>query len=74
MSPTEKISFLQSTSSVSDAPSDPLESKLHSLKAETLQNQATSGSSMSQIVFRENTISVETKELRMALLKIPNTP
>lgn len=70
MSPTEKISFLQSTSSVSDAPSDPLQSKLHSLKAETLQNQATSGSSMSQIVFRENTISVETKELRMALLKI----
>ena len=70
MSPTEKISFLQSTSSVSDAPSDPLQSKLHSLKAETLQNQVTSGSSMSQIVFRENTISVETKELRMALLKI----
>jgi len=71
MSPTEKISFLQSTSSVSDAlPNDPLQSKLHSLKAQTLQSQATSGSSMSQIVFRENTIAVETKELRMALLKI----
>ena len=70
MSPTEKISFLQSTSSVSDAPNDPLQSKLHSLKAQTLQSQATSGSSMSQILFRENTIAVETKELRMALLKI----
>lgn len=70
MSPTEKISFLQSSSTVSDAPNDPLQSKLHSLKAETLQNQASTGSSMSQIVFRENTIVVETRELRMALLKV----
>ncbi|KAL7528438.1 hypothetical protein ACHAXR_002449, partial [Thalassiosira sp. AJA248-18] len=70
MSPTEKISFLQSSSSVSDAPNDPLQSKLHSLKAQTLQNQATTGSSMSQILFRENNIAMETKELRMALLKI----
>lgn len=69
MSPTEKISFLQSSSSIiSDG--DPLQSKLHSLKTETLQTQATSGSSMSQITFRENVISVETKDLRMALLKI----
>jgi len=70
MSPTEKISFLQSSSSVTDTPNDPLQSKLHSLKAQTLQTQATTGSSMSQIVFRENNIAVETKELRMALLKI----
>eukprot|EP00985_Skeletonema_marinoi_P010555 scaffold4955_cov71-Skeletonema_marinoi.AAC.3 len=68
LSPTEKISFLQSSSSISDG--DPLQSKLHSLKNETLQTQATSGSSMSQITFRENVISVETKDLRMALLKI----
>ncbi len=68
LSPTEKISFLQSSSSISDG--DPLQSKLHSLKNETLQTQATSGSSMSQITFRENVIPVETKELRMALLKI----
>lgn len=71
MSPTEKISFLQSSSSISaDTPNDPLQSKLSSLKAQTLQSQATSGSSMSQIVFRENSIVVETKELRMALLKV----
>ncbi len=70
MSPTEKISFLRSSSSVSDAPNDPLQSKLRSLKAQTLQSQATGTSSMSQIVFRENTITVETKELRMAMLKI----
>ena len=70
MSPTEKLSFLQSTSSVSDTRNDPLQSKLVSLKAQTLQTQATSGSSMSQISFRENNIAVETKELRMALLKI----
>eukprot|EP00577_Skeletonema_sp_RCC1716_P008360 CAMPEP_0113414812 /NCGR_PEP_ID=MMETSP0013_2-20120614/24226_1 /TAXON_ID=2843 ORGANISM="Skeletonema costatum, Strain 1716" /NCGR_SAMPLE_ID=MMETSP0013_2 /ASSEMBLY_ACC=CAM_ASM_000158 /LENGTH=718 /DNA_ID=CAMNT_0000301713 /DNA_START=8 /DNA_END=2164 /DNA_ORIENTATION=- /assembly_acc=CAM_ASM_000158 len=68
LSPTEKISFLQSSSSISDG--DPLQSKLHSLKNETLQTQATSGSSMSQITFRENVIPVETKDLRMALLKI----
>ena len=67
MTPTEKISFLQSSSSVGEG--DPLQSKLNTLKAETLQDQATSGSS-SQIVFRENTIAVETKELRMALLKV----
>jgi len=76
MSPTEKISFLQSSSSVTDnnnnntTHNDPLQSKLQSLKVQTLQSQATSGSSMSEIVFRENTIAVETKELRMALLKI----
>jgi len=69
LSPTEKISFLQSSSSIiSDG--DPLQSKLHSLKNETLQTQATSGSSMSQITFRDNIIPVETKDLRMALLKI----
>ena len=74
MSPTEKISFLQSTtSSVSDTPNDPLQSKLHSLKSQNLQSQATSGSSMSQITFRENTIAVETKELRIALLKIQDS-
>lgn len=74
MSPTEKISFLRSTSSSVGADAtplnDPLQSKLHSLKAQTLQSQATSGDSMAQIVFRENGIAVETKELRMALLKI----
>lgn len=70
MSPTEKISFLMSSSSISDTPNDPLQSKLHSLKAQTLQNRATRGSSMSQISFRDNTIAVETKESRMALLKI----
>ena len=71
MSPTEKISFLQSSSSIiSDHASDPLLAKLHSLKNETLQNEVTSGSSMSQITFRENIIQVETRELRMAFLKI----
>lgn len=71
MSPTEKISFLQSSSSTSDAlPNDPLQSKLHSLKAQTLQTQATSASSLSKVVFRDNDIVVETKEARMALLKI----
>jgi len=74
LSPTEKISFLQSSSSIiSDgATTDPsyLQSKLHSLKNETLQTQATSGSSMSQITFREIVVPVETKDLRMALLKI----
>ncbi len=71
MSPTEKISFLQSSSStISDHASDPLLAKLHSLKNETLQNEVTSGSSMSQIMFRENVIQVETRELRMAFLKI----
>ncbi len=70
--PTEKMSFLQSSSSVSDGPNDPLQSKLNTLKTQTLQTQATSGSSMSQIVFRENNIVVETKELRMALLKVQN--
>ncbi|KAL7450633.1 hypothetical protein ACHAWC_002527, partial [Mediolabrus comicus] len=71
LSPTEKISFLQSSSStISDHASDPLLAKLHSLKNETLQNEVTSGSSMSQIIFRENVIQVETRELRMAFLKI----
>jgi len=70
LSPTEKISFLQSSSSIISGDGDPLQSKLHSLKNETLQTQATSGSSMSQIRFRETVVPVETKDLRMALLKI----
>mmetsp|Transcript_10193 Transcript_10193/g.21284 ORF Transcript_10193/g.21284 Transcript_10193/m.21284 type:complete len:727 (-) Transcript_10193:75-2255(-) len=73
MSPDEKISFLQESqhsNTSSNTANDPLQSKLLSLKTETLQNQATSGSNMSQLIFRENTIVVETKELRMALLKI----
>ena len=62
MSSTEKISFLQvPSSSTLDA----------QLKARTLQSQVTGGeSSMTQIAFRENTIAVESKELRIALLKI----
>ncbi|KAL7463400.1 hypothetical protein ACHAXS_003777 [Conticribra weissflogii] len=73
MSPDEKISFLQesqhSTTSTNNA-NDPLQSKLLTLKTESLQNQASSGHNMSQLTFRENTIVVETKELRMSLLKI----
>ena len=68
LSPTEKITFLQSSSSISA--NDPLQSKLHSLKTQTLQTQATSGSSLSKVFFRDNDILVETKEARMALLKI----
>lgn len=67
--PTEKLSFLQSSSlTATDAqhPNDHLQSKLHSLKARDLQ----SVSSTTQIVFRDNIIAVESKELRMALLKI----
>jgi signal recognition particle subunit SRP68 len=68
MSPQETMSFLQSSSlSTTDAP---LQSKLLSIKARTLQNEVTGASSMTQIVFRENTIAVESKELKIALLKI----
>lgn len=68
MSPQETMSFLQSSSlTTADTP---LQSKLLSLKARTLHNEVTGASSMTQIVFRDNTIAVESKELKIALVKI----
>lgn len=56
------VSFPQSSSSISDH--HPIDDPLIS------QVTKNSESSMSQIIFRDNVIQVETRELRMALLKI----
>lgn len=66
MAPTGQIPSKSTTDT--HHPNDPMQSKLHSLKARTLQSQVAIGSM--QIVFRENTIAVESKELKIILLKV----
>ena len=75
MSPTDMASILQSSMTSSPPRSklpvdDPFQSNLLSLGTTTLQTQATGESSMSHVVFRDNSIGIETKETRMALLKV----
>lgn len=55
------------------SPNDQLQSQIISKKSTTLESEATSESLMPHIVFRENSIAVETRELKMALLKIQDS-